>query len=188
MKYKIICIEKSGMMNHWDELELPDDAIPLHTEIWKTTRSERDVVHDIGKIFSEDGYKYNKETGEVIQSRKDGRGLEEFKIITKIYCLVRIPEEYRDNNETSSKIEKTTDSTEFIQEATNLRSEIKNIENDTFDLKTLINVNEIELLEVSDKGEILANITIAFRKLEDARMRIGKAIQAYDGGTSVYGR
>ena len=35
-------------------------------------------------------------------------------------------------------------------------------------------------------SEIIANIQLAYRHLEDARMRIGKVIQAYDGGTSVY--
>lgn len=37
-----------------------------------------------------------------------------------------------------------------------------------------------------DKGEARANLMIAFRHLEDARMRLGKAIQAADGGTSIY--
>jgi len=34
-------------------------------------------------------------------------------------------------------------------------------------------------------GEIIANIMLAFRHLEDARMRIGKAIQQVDGGVSI---
>ena len=32
---------------------------------------------------------------------------------------------------------------------------------------------------------MLANITLAFRHLEDARMRIGKVMQAYQGGISI---
>jgi hypothetical protein len=36
--------------------------------------------------------------------------------------------------------------------------------------------------------ESRANIMLAFRHLEDCRMRLGKAIQAFDGGTSVYPR
>ena len=106
MKYEIVRIEKPGMIQNWDELELPDDAIPLHTEIWKKTHSQIDIVHDIGDVFGEDDYKYNKETGEVVKVREDGSGLEEFKIVTRIYCLVRISDEYKDNNETSSKIAK----------------------------------------------------------------------------------
>lgn len=39
---------------------------------------------------------------------------------------------------------------------------------------------------VSDNGEMIANIMLAYRHLEDATMRLGKAIQAYDGGQSVY--
>jgi len=38
------------------------------------------------------------------------------------------------------------------------------------------------------KGEIGANVTLAYRHLEDARMRLGKAVQAIDGGESCYPR
>lgn len=34
--------------------------------------------------------------------------------------------------------------------------------------------------------ETIANVTLAYRHLEDASMRLGKAIQAIDGGVSVY--
>jgi hypothetical protein len=34
--------------------------------------------------------------------------------------------------------------------------------------------------------EVYANTMLAYRHLEDASMRLGKAIQALDGGTSVY--
>lgn len=34
--------------------------------------------------------------------------------------------------------------------------------------------------------EQMANMTLAYRHLEDASMRLGKAIQALDGGVSVY--
>ena len=37
-----------------------------------------------------------------------------------------------------------------------------------------------------DRGEMHANITLAYRHLEDARMRLGKVIQAAEGGISVY--
>ena len=37
-------------------------------------------------------------------------------------------------------------------------------------------------------GEALANLVLAYRHLEDASMRLGKAIQALDGGASVYDR
>jgi hypothetical protein len=35
-------------------------------------------------------------------------------------------------------------------------------------------------------SEMHANITLAYRHLEDARMRLGKVIQAYEGGVSCY--
>jgi hypothetical protein len=38
----------------------------------------------------------------------------------------------------------------------------------------------------TDRGEIIANITLAYRHAEDASLRLGKAIQHLDGGTSVY--
>lgn len=39
-------------------------------------------------------------------------------------------------------------------------------------------------LDVPD--EAVANVILAYRHLEDASMRLGKAIQALDGGVSVY--
>ena len=38
----------------------------------------------------------------------------------------------------------------------------------------------------SQHGEMIANIMLCYRHLEDARMRMGKAIQAFDGGKSCY--
>jgi hypothetical protein len=35
-------------------------------------------------------------------------------------------------------------------------------------------------------GEAIANVMLAYRHLEDASMRLGKCIQALDGGVSVY--
>lgn len=37
-----------------------------------------------------------------------------------------------------------------------------------------------------DTPEMIANVTLAYRHIEDAAMRIGKAIQAYEGGKSIY--
>jgi hypothetical protein len=39
---------------------------------------------------------------------------------------------------------------------------------------------------LSQKGEMIANLKLAYRHLEDARMRLGKVVQAYDGGKSCY--
>jgi hypothetical protein len=38
------------------------------------------------------------------------------------------------------------------------------------------------------RAEAYENLILAYHHLEDARMRIGKAIQAYDGGKSCYPR
>jgi hypothetical protein len=35
-------------------------------------------------------------------------------------------------------------------------------------------------------GEMLANYMLAYRHLEDARMRLGKVIQALEGGVSIF--
>lgn len=47
-------------------------------------------------------------------------------------------------------------------------------------------VQNRESIQGEDKGEILANITLTYRHLEDASMRLGKVIQATNGGISVY--
>jgi hypothetical protein len=39
-----------------------------------------------------------------------------------------------------------------------------------------------------DFGEVIANAVLAYRHLEDARMRLGKSIQHLDGGVSKYDR
>ena len=39
---------------------------------------------------------------------------------------------------------------------------------------------------VANHGEMIANIMLAYRHLEDAKMRLGKVFQAKDGGKSVY--
>jgi hypothetical protein len=42
--------------------------------------------------------------------------------------------------------------------------------------------------EKSNHAEMMLNMALAYRHLEDASMRLGKAIQAFDGGASVYDR
>ncbi len=39
---------------------------------------------------------------------------------------------------------------------------------------------------VEDKSEMKANLMLCYRHLEDAAMRLGKVLQAKDGGKSVY--
>jgi hypothetical protein len=44
------------------------------------------------------------------------------------------------------------------------------------------------LRDTAPSNEAAANVMLAYRHLEDASMRLGKAIQALDGGVSVYDR
>lgn len=44
----------------------------------------------------------------------------------------------------------------------------------------------VGLKDSDTTGEMHANITLAYRHLEDARMRLGKVIQAHDGGVSCF--
>ncbi len=44
---------------------------------------------------------------------------------------------------------------------------------------------EIQEKYVGQHGEMKANIMLAYRHLEDARMRIGKILQAADDGVSI---
>lgn len=54
-------------------------------------------------------------------------------------------------------------------------------------VKTLVDgLKNTEVDGTEDRGEKIANLMLAYRHLEDASMRLGKAIQAHDGGVSVY--
>lgn len=44
------------------------------------------------------------------------------------------------------------------------------------------------IAEIKDRGEAIANVQLAYRHLEDARMRLGKVLQAADGGISILDR
>lgn len=58
------------------------------------------------------------------------------------------------------------------------------------DLRGSIKETAAETLALRDgmiaPEEAIANIVLAYRHLEDASMRLGKCIQALDGGVSVY--
>lgn len=74
--------------------------------------------------------------------------------------------------------------TNFGEECSLQRRVIKEIAKNVNFLKNTIK-NRPEVVG-QDTGEMIANVTLAYRHLEDASMRIGKAIQAFDGGVSVY--
>jgi len=47
-------------------------------------------------------------------------------------------------------------------------------------------IKKTETNGTEDRGEMIANLMLSYRHLEDAAMRVGKAIQAHEGGISVY--
>ncbi len=61
---------------------------------------------------------------------------------------------------------------------------------DLNDVRSAIKGTAADLLllkrHLPDEPEAVANVMLAYRHLEDASMRLGKAIQALDGGVSVY--
>ena len=65
-----------------------------------------------------------------------------------------------------------------IQGANEARVQVKACAEDVLALKPGVVTNP----------EAIANVMLAYRHLEDASMRLGKVIQALDGGASVYDR
>jgi len=70
--------------------------------------------------------------------------------------------------------------------ADDLRADVGNIGDKVKALKESGPVQGIEDPEL--RGEAVANVMLAFRHLEDARMRLGKVLQAADGGVSILDR
>ena len=46
--------------------------------------------------------------------------------------------------------------------------------------------NERPIQANEDRGEVMANLILAYREVENASMRLGKVKQALNGGESVY--
>ena len=70
-----------------------------------------------------------------------------------------------------------------VKFCTNTRSALKAIEQQVRAQKGLI-LDNTRLGK--NKGEVLAQITLALRHIEDARMRLGKTIQYSDDSISCY--
>jgi len=77
-----------------------------------------------------------------------------------------------------------TQSFDPVSRAKDLRLLVENVKNEVLGLKQDIQCDKNDSSNC-DKGEAIANATLAFRHLEDAKMRLGKVIQAYEG-QSVY--
>jgi hypothetical protein len=77
----------------------------------------------------------------------------------------------------------------FVQQCEGLRASVKITAREVKEEIALYrSENAPAVGEVEDRSEMIANLTLAYRHLEDASMRLGKAIQAYDGGKSVYNK
>lgn len=72
------------------------------------------------------------------------------------------------------------------EEINALRKEISRIGIEVKEVKDTHSDFEITDNSKFDKEEVKANLTLAYRHLENARMRLGKAIQASEGGESIY--
>lgn len=79
-----------------------------------------------------------------------------------------------------------SDKTELINAVNELRAEILPFEQKFLGLKRHIYFSAPKEQTPEGAGEAIANIMLAYRHLEDARMRLGKVIQAVDGGVSIY--
>jgi hypothetical protein len=76
----------------------------------------------------------------------------------------------------------------FEETCSHLRQGIKAYARLILDAKNDHPIFKGEADGVRDDGEMKANLTLAYRHLEDAAMRLGKAIQAKGGGKSVYNK
>lgn len=82
----------------------------------------------------------------------------------------------------------TREETAYEHHGHRLRAEIKDLAED---IKDFIQLSKDTTpaggddSERQNHSEMIANATIAYRKLEDARMRIGKCLQAHGGGVSI---
>lgn len=72
----------------------------------------------------------------------------------------------------------------FDERLTSLRVQMKHIGAQIMIIKK--EKGECEVNNTEDIGEIMANLTLSYRHIEDASMRIGKTIQARNAGVSIY--
>jgi hypothetical protein len=68
-----------------------------------------------------------------------------------------------------------------------LRTEILKLDKWVLSLKKHSEITSPEEFE-GQRGEQVANIMLAYRHLEDARMRLGKVMQQCQGGVSIFDR
>lgn len=76
------------------------------------------------------------------------------------------------------------DEEELKKQCDDLRQQIKAIGTSLLTLKAHSDFQGSENY-VGQHGEMMANIMLTYRHLEDARMRVGKILQAADDGISI---
>ena len=67
----------------------------------------------------------------------------------------------------------------------NLRGQIRNLAVNVIDLKGHGDFKGEQAFPLQH-GEMIANIMLSYRHLEDARMRLGKVMQQIQGGISIF--
>ena len=70
---------------------------------------------------------------------------------------------------------------DFKETCFQLRAEMERLKAMLHCLRNDLGSGVFEISIERDKGEMQENLMLAYRHLEDARMRMGKAIQAFDG-------
>ena len=74
----------------------------------------------------------------------------------------------------------------FKEEMRNLRAQIKETGAKVRSWEVAADTWTLKVPSGVDEREMAANLMLSYRHLEDAATRLGKAIQAFDGGKSVY--
>lgn len=72
----------------------------------------------------------------------------------------------------------------FEEKMSDIRQKIKSLSE--YLLFTKNQVSKTPENEKEERGEVMANLTLSYRHLEDASMRIGKVLQYRSGGVSIY--
>lgn len=81
---------------------------------------------------------------------------------------------------TSNEASPTLDG-QFLAIVTQYRATLKPLAIDIKNLKSHEFFSAYQVAAPADRGEMVANIMLAYRHMEDARMRLGKVFEAYYG-------
>lgn len=90
-----------------------------------------------------------------------------------------------EKNATSGQTTDVMKEMSFDEKMDDIRVKIKGIAKYLLDVKEQKG-NQMDKDERENYNEIMSNLTLAYRHLEDASMRIGKVKQHRNGGESIY--